>query len=146
MKNILVILVMAIGVGVFGQTAPTGGKKVLKVETKFIGEYNLDVYNSFSSAPYKYHMKKLPKKLLKYGFTNVQITALGSVTTGEAKRPDIGVAIAYARAGYVDVAVSKATTSVTPNEFQVNFDSDQGSFKVRLSMTATGIKYIIKES
>ena len=146
MKNLLVVLVMAIGVGVFGQTAPTGGKKVLKVKTKFVGEYSLDVYNSFHSSPYEYHMKKLPKKLAKYGFTNVQITALGSVTTGATKRPDVGVAISYARAGYVDVAVSKATTSVTPREFQVNFDSDQGSFKVRLSMTATGIKYIIKES
>lgn len=146
MKNILVALVMAIGVGVFGQTAPTGGKKVLKVKTKFAGEYTLKVYNSFSPAPYKYHMKKLPKKLLKYGFTNVQITALGSVTTGETKGPDMGLAFAYARLGYGYTAVMTATTSRTPNEFQVNFDSDQGSFKVRLSMSATGIEYIIKES
>lgn len=147
MKKVLVVLlIVGFAVSGFAQVSPQGGKKTLRVDSKIEGEYDLSVQHVFHSSPYKYHMKKLPKKLAKYGFTNVQITALGAVNTGPTKRPDIGVAIAYARAGAVDVAISKATSTRRPQEFQVNFNSDQGFFKVRLSMTATGIKYIIADN
>lgn len=144
MKKLLYTLIFAFGVSAYGQVAPTGGKKVLKVTNKYENEYGLQVFKSMYEAPYNYHMKKLPKKLEKYGFTNVTITALGSVQPVANKKGDLGLGLAYLRSGStIDTAVKKALDEVDMSEFQVNFTSDQGEFKVRLSSTATGIKYII---
>lgn len=144
MKKLLYILIFAFGVSTYGQVAPTGGKKVLKVTNKYENEYDLQIFKSMYEAPYNYHMKKLPNKLEKYGFTNVTITALGSVQPVANKKGDLGLGLAYLRSGStIDTAVSKALDEVNMSEFQVNFTSDQGEFKVRLSSTATGVKYII---
>lgn len=145
MKKLLIVLTLCFGVSTLAQTAPTEGKKVLEVKSKYHNEYDLKVFKSFYEAPYNYHMKRLPKKLLKYGFTNVKITALGSVQPTPNKRQDIGVAIAYSQIGAnVNTVINKAVDKIDKSEFQVNFISDQGEFKVRLNSTATGIKYIIK--
>lgn len=145
MKKLVYILILSIGVSGYSQVAPTSGKKVLPVTNKYENEYQLEVFKSFYKAPYEYHMKRLPKKLQKYGFTNVTITALGSVQPVPNKKGDVGLAIAYARLGAnVETVVGKLD-EVSMSKFQVNFTSDQGFFKVRLSSTATGIKYIIKE-
>lgn len=145
MKKFITLLLILGMYGAQAQTAPTGGKKVLPVLNKYENEYNLDVWNAFLEAPYNYHMKKLPKKLQKYGFTNVEITALGMVTTGPAKKRDVAVAIAYAQQGASVGTILNMLEDIKQEEFQVNFTSDQGTFKVRLSATATGIKYIIAE-
>ena len=146
MKKVLVVLVMTMGAAMFAQTAPTGGKKVLKVKNKIDNEYSLRVQDAFSDAPYKYHMKRLPKKLLKYGFTNVQITALGNVEMAPPTESIVTPQVILVAGGSVQLAINQIGTKVYHEEFQVNFDSDQGSFKVRLNMTATGIRYIIKEN
>ena len=147
MKNLIYILIFSFGLTTVAQVAPTTGKKTLKVsEGKYENEYALEVFKSFNKAPYDYHMKKIPKKLEKYGFTNVVITALGSVQPVPDKEPDMSVAIAYLQTGAsINTVISKATTPISMSEFQVNFTSDQGTFKVRLTSTATKFRYIIKE-
>lgn len=149
MKKFITILLV---LGMYGAQAqnvvPTDGKKTLRIDHKFEGEYEQEVFKSFMKSPYDYHMKKLPKKLAKYGFTNVVITAFGSVdfkSTGyKASRLDLG--LAYLRMGSsVSTAVSIAT-SPEPREdkFQVNFTCDQGTFKVRLNMFVKP-RYVIAE-
>lgn len=146
MKKLVYILILSLGVTAYGQVAPTQGKKVLKVTNKFENEYSLKVFKSMYAAPYNYHMKRLPKKLEKYGFTNVTITALGSVQPVANKKGSLSLGIAYIQSGStISTAVNKVVNDVDKSEFQVNFTSDQGTFKIRLSSTATGIKYIIKE-
>ena len=153
MKNTILTLALLASTLAIGQTAPTTGKKVLEVKNGVDvyskwkqTEYSLRVKDAFSDAPYKYHMKKLPKKLLKYGFTNVQITALGVVETAPPEESKITPQTVLDMGGTVSQAVGRIGSMVYHEEFQVNFDSDQGSFKVRLNMTATKLKYIIKEN
>tara|TARA_R110000744_G_scaffold365945_2_gene474870 strand:- start:9 stop:449 length:441 start_codon:yes stop_codon:yes gene_type:complete len=145
MKKLIYILIFSFGLTTVAQVAPTTGKKVLEVTNKFDNEYSLEVFKSMYAAPYEYHMNKLPKKLAKYGFTNVTITALGSVQPVANKKGDVGLAIAKLQNGAtISGAISTAVNEVNMSEFQVNFTSDQGTFKVRLSSTATRLKYIIK--
>lgn len=146
MKKVIIILIFSFGLNVVAQTAPTNGKKTLTVNEKYENEYSLEVFKSMYEAPYNYHMKKLPAKLAKYGFTNVTITALGSVQPVANKKGDVGLAIAKLQNGAtISGAYSTAVNEVDMSQFQVNFTSDQGTFKVRLSSTATKLKYIIKE-
>ena len=146
MKKLLYILIFSFGLTAIAQVAPTNGKKTLSVDEKFENEYSLEVFKSMYEAPYNYHMKKLPAKLAKYGFTNVTITALGSVQPVANKKGDVSLAIAKLQNGAtISGAISTAVNEVDMSEFQVNFTSDQGTFKVRLSSTATKLKYIIKE-
>tara|TARA_R110002126_G_scaffold50551_4_gene139222 strand:- start:6186 stop:6626 length:441 start_codon:yes stop_codon:yes gene_type:complete len=145
MKKLIYILIFSFGLTAVAQVAPTTGKKTLSVDEKFENEYSLEVFKSMYEAPYNYHMKKLPAKLAKYGFTNVTITALGSVQPVANKKGDVGLAIAKLQNGAtISGAISTAVNEVDMSEFQVNFTSDQGTFKVRLSSTATKLKYIIK--
>mgnify|MGYP003638471789 FL=1 len=145
MKKLIYILIFSFGLTAVAQVAPTNGKKTLSVDEKFENEYSLEVFKSMYEAPYNYHMKKLPAKLAKYGFTNVTITALGSVQPVANKKGDVGLAIAKLQNGAtISGAISTAVNEVDMSEFQVNFTSDQGTFKVRLSSTATKLKYIIK--
>ena len=146
MKKAILILVLGFGLNAVAQTAPTNGKKTLTVNEKYENEYSLEVFKSMYEAPYNYHMKKLPAKLAKYGFTNVTITALGSVQPVANKKGDVGLAIAKLQNGAtISGAYSTAVNEVDMSQFQVNFTSDQGTFKDRLSSTATKLKYIIKE-
>lgn len=141
-----------------GQTVPTNGKKTIQVKESFEGEYNQEVREVFYPAPYKQHMKRLPKKLKKYGFTNVVVTKLGEVrvTDGWANKlsklagGNDGVGRAKLAMATTASEISSAvdqifTADPPPTKFQANFTSDQGTFKVRLS-TFVGVKYIIKES
>jgi hypothetical protein len=142
-----IILVLGLTMSTYSQVAPTEGRKTMKVTNKFHGEYNKKVVSSFAKAPRDYHMKKLPKKLAKYGFTNVKITALGSVSYN-SKNPisRLDVGIAQIRVGAnVETVINTVTTKVDTSKFQVNFTSDQGTFKVRLSMLVSP-RYIIKEN
>ena len=105
------------------------GKKVLPVEVKHDNEYNLRVYDAFQDAPYKYHLKRLPKKLAKYGFTNVEITDLGMVKIAPDEKSSVsGYDVIDAGGSLNQIAQENR---VVHEEFQVNFNSDQGFFKVR---------------
>lgn len=107
------------------------------------GYYDLEVVKSFPSHIEKVHVKRLTKKLTKKGFTNVQITILGSVQPKPNKPGSVSVAVAQLRNGAnVETAISTATNEVDTSKFQVNFTSDQGEFKVRLGMMVN-IRYII---
>ena len=148
MKNLITIAIVLISLSLNAQTVPQDGRRTIKVDQKFDNEYDLEIYKSFGPAPYKYHMKKLPKTLAKYGFTNIEITAFGSVkyeSTGY-KPSRMDVALAQVRSGAnVETAVNTATTKVSEDKFQVNFTSDQGTFKVRLSIFVKP-RYVIKEN
>ena len=146
MKNLITIAIVLISLSLNAQTVPQDGRKTIKVDQKFDNEYTLEVFKSFGPAPYKYHMKKLPKKLAKYGFTNVEITAFGSVQPVANKVQDISVALAYAQVGAnINTTLSQVNKTIDKSEFQVNFTSDQGTFKVRLSVFV-GVKYVIAQN
>ena len=139
------LIIMFITSVSFGQEAPTTGKQVLPVEVKHDNEYNLRVYDAFQAAPYKHHLKRLPKKLAKYGFTNVEITDLGMVKIAPDEKSSVSGYDVIDAGGSLNQAIAQENRVVRHEEFQVNFNSDQGFFKVRLNMTATKLKYIIKE-
>ena len=61
------------------QEAPTGGKKQLEVVEKWDGEYDAGMESFYAQNVKDVYLKKLPKKLEKYGFTNVVIIDLGKV-------------------------------------------------------------------
>jgi len=147
MKKVVLLLVVAFSVSISAQIAPTEGKRTLKVKEKQELEYLEEVYESFSKKPRAQHMKRLPKKLAKYGFTNVKITALGSVYS-RWKGISISkksVVLAKIRAGAsIESVVTEINRKPNDYKFQVNFNSDQGFFKVRLSMFVAPV-YIIKE-
>ena len=146
MKNLITFAIILITLSVGAQIVPQNGKNTIEISQKFENEYTLEIFKSFAPAPYNYHMKKLPKKLAKYGFTNVEITALGSVQPVPNKTQDIGVAIAYAQVGAnINTVVSQVNKTIDKSEFQVNFKSDQGEFKVRLSVFV-GINYVIAKN
>lgn len=145
-STILVILLLSYS-GV-AQIAPTQGKRSLIVKTKYIKEFQQVVFESFSKKPKDYHLKRLPKKLSKYGFTNVEITSLGSVKGSQEPSliSRMNVAIAKAQVGAtLSNVYNTATTKVDKTLFQVNFTSDQGEFKVRLNVFVNP-KYIIKDT
>lgn len=147
MKKIaVIILALGLVTSTYSQVVPTQGRKTIKVKTKFIGEFDKEVRSSFYEAPHNYHMNKLPKKLKKYGFTNVKITALGSVSYN-SKNPisRLDVGIAQIRVGAnVETVINTVTTKVDTSKFQVNFTCDQGEFKVRLNMFVSPM-YVIAE-
>ena len=142
MKNTILALALLVSTISLGQIAPTTGKKVLKVKNQFENEYSLSVFNAFAPAPYKHHMKKLPNKLAKFGFTNVEITKLGMVKTAPSEKSIVDGFDVLDAGGSLNQAISQQNKEVKHEEFQVNFNSDQGFFKVRLNMTATKLKYI----
>ena len=145
---LMILLVASIFTNLQAQNVPTDGKKTISVSENFEGEFEREVYESFMAAPKKYHLKKLPKLLAKYGFTNIEITAFGSVeyeSTGyKPSRMDVALAQLGSGSG-VAIAVSTATTEVNEDKFQANFTSDQGTFKVRLNIFVKP-RYIIKEN
>ena len=162
MKTIKIIFTtytLLIAFNINAQEVPTNGRKTIEVKESFVGEYNQIVRDVFSTLPKKQHLKKLPKKLAKYGFTNVVITEVGRVEVidGWANK------LSKAAGGNKSVGRAKLTMATTYSEmrgavnqihngpkrgatkFQANFTCDQGTFKVRMS-TFGGLKYIIKIS
>jgi hypothetical protein len=161
MKNLITITLVLLTLTVNSQEVPQNGKRVIKVKQKFEGEYNQKVRGFFHDKMEVTISDKLPKKLAKYGFTNVKVNEIGVVTSTDAwynKLADIaplsnkerGIILlnqantvgGMARA--VDVYVTP-DTNTGPTRYQINFTSDQGSFKLRINMFG-GVKYLIKES
>jgi hypothetical protein len=149
LRTLLLTSIITLGITITSssQVAPLDGKKVLKVVSSYDGEYDQEVYRSHLEAPYNYHMKRLPKKLGKYGFTNVVITSMGSVkgnAIAKSSRAKMSDAYATIDGGGSLNQAKRALDNNNTSKFQVNFSSDQGEYKVRLGMTM-GIRYIIKE-
>lgn len=148
MKNLFILIAVMFSLSLVGQVVPTDGRRTIKVKEKVVGEYLEEVFLSFGDAPYNYHMKKLPKKLAKYGFTNVKITALGSVNNtyrGYSLSGVKGGITVLQAGGGVMTAINTMNRKPHNYKFQVNFTSDQGEFKVRLSMFVSPM-YVIKQS
>ena len=140
------------------QEAPTGGKKQLEVVEKWDGEYDAEISNFYNVGPVlDSHLKKLPKKLEKYGFTNVVIISLGKVVAPDnwAKKlhnmqgGNQGAAMsnmqnATSVAGAVAAAELYNAPETPTINTRVHFTSDQGEFKVRTAMMSSNPKYIVK--
>ncbi|MBB1195014.1 hypothetical protein DNC80_15215 [Flavobacterium sp. SOK18b] len=117
-KTLITILALVIKLNLNAQMAPSTGEKVLEVKETYEGEFLKTVSeNSLSSVVTKAITERVPKKLEKYGFTNITLTEVGQVNEeGNWK-------------------------------FQVNFidNISKHSYKVRINMMYSP-QYIIKES
>ncbi|MBL4939190.1 MAG: hypothetical protein JKY16_02755, partial [Lutibacter sp.] len=70
LKTVIAILGLILTFNLTAQIAPTSGKKILEVIEDHEGEYLQTVtQNGFSDVVIKAMTDRLPKKLLKYGFT-----------------------------------------------------------------------------
>ncbi|MCD0474728.1 hypothetical protein LPB87_10035 [Flavobacterium sp. EDS] len=80
LKGIITVLVLTSTFGLNAQVAPTTGEKVLKVKETYLGEYlqSIDT-TSFSSVVVNAIKERVPKKLIKYGFTDIKILKVGRV-------------------------------------------------------------------
>ena len=160
MKKVILVLVAVLAfITINAQEVPTNGRKTIEVKESFVGEYNQEVSDNFSPLAKERYVKKLPKKLSKYGFTNVVVTEFGSVRVVDGwanklsnlagSNESIGRAqLEIAKTGSeIRRAVDKIYSGAkpAPTKFQANFTCDQGTFKVRMS-TFGGLKYIIKNS
>ena len=142
------------------QVAPTDGKKQLEVIEKWEGEYDAEISNFYNVGPVlDSHLKKLPKKLEKYGFTNVVIISLGKVVAPDnwatklhkAQGGNQGAAMsnmqnATSVAGAVAAAELYNAPETPTINTRVHFTSDQGEFKVRTAIMSSNPKYIVKEN
>ncbi len=161
MKNTISLLIIMLSLSLNAQTAPTTGKKVLEVKETFEGEYNQDVSTSgLSKAVISAMEKRLPKKLEKYGFTDITINEVGKVKTpkslatkmSEAAGGNDAVGKAQLRQAETTEQIETAVDKIYADDadidwkFQVNFtDNTTGYvYKVRLSMTYAP-KYIVKK-
>lgn len=116
-KSIIALLVLFVSFSIFAQVAPVG-KKTLEVKQTIEEEYFKSLTTDGLGKPLMdYFYKSMPKKLAKYGFTDVIIEDVGKVDGTEELI------------------------------FQVNiFDNiTKNKFKIRLSMLSKNPKYIIKE-
>ncbi|MBQ0734946.1 hypothetical protein [Aquimarina celericrescens] len=160
-KAILAIVFLATTICITAQTAPTGGKKTLEVKQTFEGEYNQDVrQGTASNAVIKAMKSRVPKKLAKYGFTDITIIDIGQARVPEnwtdklaqvaGGNKAVGEAQLQQAETYSEIkqAVDKMHTPDDYDnwQFQVNFKDNitDKIFKVRLSLTYNP-KYIIKE-
>ena len=161
MKNLITFALVLLTLTVNSQQVPQNGRRTIKVKQRFQGEYNQKVRGFFHDNVEAKFSKKIEKKLKKYGFTNVTVVAIGSVTSTDAwynklaniaplSNKDRGI-ILLNQANTVGGMVRAVDVYITPDSntgpirYQANFTSDQGSFKLRINMLG-GIKYLIKES
>ena len=143
----IIIMICGIFSNLQAQNVPTDGRKVIKVDQQFEGEYDLEVFRSIVSNAEEVAATRIKKQLeKKYGFTNVVIDIVGSVQPEPNRKPDLSVALAQARVGAnIETVIKTATQEIDMSKFQCNFTSDQGDFKLRLGMILN-IRYIIKNA
>lgn len=118
LKSIIAILGLILSVNMVAQVAPSSGKKILEVKETIEEEYfKVVTTEGLSDALMKQLYKIMPKKLGKYGFSDIAIEEMGKVADTE------------------DLL------------FQVNLIDNvtKDKFKIRLSMLSKNPKYIIKE-
>ena len=141
-----------------GQIAPSG-KKTLSVEEKFPGEYSQEVSkNGLSSNVIEAMKSRLPKKLEKYGFTDITISEVGQVPVPESLATKMGNIAGNSGEAQLEVAqttgeIQRAVDKMYEEpadidwKFQVNFiDNVSGNmFKLRLNLSYNP-QYIIRES
>lgn len=80
LKGLFITLALTTTFGIYAQVAPTAGEKVLEVKETYLGEYlqTIDT-TSFSRVVVNAIKERVPKKLIKYGFTDIKILKVGRV-------------------------------------------------------------------
>jgi hypothetical protein len=164
LKTTIAILGLILTFNLTAQVAPTTGRKVLEVKEDHEGEYLQTVNQSgFSDVVIKAMKKRLPKKLSKFGFTNISIIEVGQVPVPEGwatklgklnSNKSTGEAMMLSATTYsqMTAAVNKMyepeDTDGVDWRFQVNFmdNISDKMFKVRINMMWYKPLYIIKES
>lgn len=162
-KSIIALLALASTFSLKAQVAPTTGEKVLEVKETYLGEYlqTIDT-TSFSPAVVDAIRERVPKKLVKYGFTDIKILKIGKVKapiSTATKMSDFvggnkgaGNAMLSQATTYSEMvrAVDKMYEKDTDGDWKMQvvfIDNLTGKeFKVKIAMMSYAPQYIIKES
>ncbi len=164
-KTIIALIALTLSISLSAQVAPTTGEKVLEVKESYSGEY-LQIVNqgNLSDVVVKAITERIPKKIAKYGFSDITISEVGQVPSPEnwtdklAKSSGLNTNRAK---GENMLKLASTTTEIIAainkmyepdgNEgnwkFQVNFidNVSKETYKVRINMMYNPI-YIIKKS
>jgi hypothetical protein len=162
-KSIITALVFVSTFGLNAQVAPTTGEKVLEVKETYLGEYlqSIDTL-SFSSVVVNAIKVRVPKKLIKYGFTDIKILKVGKVKAPISTATKMSN-LAGGNKAMGNLMLSQAKTyseivSAIDKIYEKEYDGDWKmqvifldnltgkEFKVKIAMMSYEPKYIIKES
>jgi len=84
LKRIIMLLLLSNYINLTAQIAPTTGEKVLEIKESHQGEYLQTItQQGISDVVIKAINERIPKKLAKYGFTNITVTEVGKVPVPE---------------------------------------------------------------
>lgn len=162
-KSIIAALVLASTFGLNAQVAPTTGEKVLEVKETYLGEYlqSIDT-TSFSPAVVNAIKERVPKKLIKYGFTDIKVLKVGKVKAPISTatkmsnfvggNKGVGSAMLSQATTYSEMvrAVDKMYEQETDGDWKMQvifLDNLTGKeFKLKIAMMGYTPQYIIKES
>jgi hypothetical protein len=162
-KSIIAALVLASSFGLNAQVAPTTGEKILEVKETYLGEYlqSIDT-TSFSPAVVNAIKERVPKKLIKYGFTDIKVLKVGKVKAPISTatkmsnfvggNKGVGSAMLSQATTYSEMvrAVDKMYEQDTDGDWKMQvifLDNLTGKeFKVKIAMMSYAPQYIIKES
>jgi hypothetical protein len=163
-KKIITLLLLALTFSMSAQVAPTTGEKVLEVKESHEGEYLQKIsQQGFSDVVIKALTERVPKKLIKYGFTDISIIEVGQVPVPEGWATKLGSLTSNKSVGKgmlqqaktyseIEAAVNKMyqpeDTDGVDWKFQVNFidNISKEEFKIRINMMSYNPLYIIKKS
>jgi hypothetical protein len=164
LKRIAMLLVLSNAINLSAQIAPTTGEKVLEIKESHQGEYLQTVtQQGISDVVIKAITERMPKKLAKYGFTDITITEVGKVPVPEGWATKMGQITSNKSVGQsmlgqaktyneMVIAVNKMyepeDTDGVDWKFQVNITDNVSKevFKIRINMMSYNPQYIIKQS
>jgi hypothetical protein len=164
LKKIVMLLVLSQSFSLTAQIAPTTGEKVLEVKESHAGEYLQTVNRKdISDVVIKAITERVPKKLAKYGFTDITVTEVGKVPVPEGWATKMGQITSNKSVGQsmlgqaktynemviaVDKMYQPEDTDGVDWKFQVNIIDNvtKEVFKIRINMMSYNPQYIIKQS
>lgn len=166
MRNLTGLIVTLAFISTFdlnAQIAPTTGEKVLEVKETYLGEYLQTIDTTFfSTAVVKAIKERVPKKLTKYGFTDIKILKVGRVNapTSTATKlsnlaggnKEVGKAMLSQAKTYSEIvrAIDKMYAPENDIDWKMQviiLDNLTGKeFKIKIAGMTYAPQYIIKES
>lgn len=164
LKRIAMLLVLSNAINLSAQIAPTTGEKVLEIKESHQGEYlQTVIQQGISDAVIRAITERIPKKLAKYGFTDITITEVGKVPVPEGWATKMGQITSNKSVGQSMLGQAKTYNEMViavnkmyqPEDndgvdwkFQVNIMDNvtKEIFKIRINMMSYNPQYIIKQS
>lgn len=164
LKTIFMLLVLTQSFNLTAQIAPTTGEKTLEIKESHQGEYLQTVSQTgISDVVIKAITERVPKKLAKYGFTDITVTEVGKVPIPEGWATKMGQISSNKSVGQsmlgqaktynemvvaVDKMYQPEDTDGVDWKFQVNITDNISKevFKIRINMMSYNPQYIIKQS